>query len=499
MVITYVGHACLHITTGDVAIAFDPWLDGPAYTSQWHIFPGPVDRAAVDDADVIVISHGHEDHLHAPTLARLDRDKLLVYPYYWYAETFQFLKELGFRQTIEAVSGERVALGPQTFMTAIVNGQDAILVVEAEGLVVVNVNDALHSSDARLIDLYTRMLKRRWPKIDVVFCGFGGASFFPNVFHCPGKNDVAVARLREQLYVHNFCRIVQRLAPDVAVPFAADFVLLDARQRWINETRFPREEIVEYYARNFAGSACPRITVMYPGDRLVDERLHPSLEHPAKARGPARDLLIRARYPEAVSAFTHAPRSELPGDRIASILREHLASEARFHGASALRGLRFALHLGDLASEPWFNVVFENRTAHVRRSDVPDSQAAVLIDTMASVVVESMTSDWGGDALVIGYGCEVDIRAADQAPRARTCVELLTRYPHVRPYAGRHPWRTLRYALHSLPAVGRRIALWLQRCTGRLAVASKPATRAPFWLTGDLDRIRRANGLPETR
>jgi hypothetical protein len=69
----------------------------------------------------------------------------------------------------------------------------------------------------------------------------------------------------------------------------------------------------------------------------------------------------------------------------------------------------------------------------------------------------------------------------------------------VRPYAGRHPWRTLRYALHSLPAVGRRIALWLQRSTGRLAVASKPATRAPFWLTGDLDRIRRANGLPETR
>lgn len=499
MIITYVSHACLHVRTGDVTIVFDPWIDGPAYTSQWHVFPTPTAPSIIDDAKVIVVSHGHEDHLHAPTLSNLSKDKILIYPYYWYGETFNYLKEFGFKKTIEAISGKRYALGSQTFITSIVNGQDSILVVEADGQVVVNVNDALHSSDVRLIELYTRMLKKRWPKIDVVFCGFGGASYFPNVFHCPGKNDAAVAKLREQLYVQNFCRIVQRLAPDVAVPFAADFVLLDSKQRWINETRFPREQIVEYYARNFAGGGRSEIIVMYPGDRLDDKRLHASSEYHAKAKGQARDVLVRAQYPDGASAFTHAPKSDLPHDRIASILQDHLESEARFHSSGALDGLRFAIHLRDLGNERWFNVVFNGRTAQVTRSAVPDSEAAVRIDTMGTILLNSMMTDWGGDALIIGYGCEVDILTASQARRARTCVELLTRYPHPRTYARRHPWRALRYALHSLPAVGLRIAIRLQRLTGREAVASKSTTGAHFWLTGDLDMIRQANGLPETQ
>ena len=294
MDITYVSHACLHVRTSDVTIAFDPWLDGPAFANQWHVFPAPTDRSIVDEAEVIVVSHGHEDHLHAPTLSKLGKDKTLVYPYYWYGETFSYLNGLGFKKAIEARSGKRYALGAQTFITPIVNGQDSILVVEADGQVVVNVNDALHSSDVRLIEHYTRILKTAWPRIDAVFCGFGGASHFPNVYHAPGKDDVAVARLREQLYAHNFCRIVERLAPDVAVPFAADFVLLDSKQRWINETRFPREQIAEYYVRNFPGGVHSEIVVMYPGDRLVDMRLHASSQYRALAKDHSRAAMVRA-------------------------------------------------------------------------------------------------------------------------------------------------------------------------------------------------------------
>lgn len=496
MIITYVGHACLHIKTSDVTIVFDPWVDGPAYTSQWHVFPTPIDRSIIDDAEVIVVSHGHEDHLHAPTLSSLSKDKILIYPYYWYRETFSYLREFGFKKAIEGISGKRYSVGSQTFITSIVNGQDSILVVEADGQVVVNVNDALHSSDVRLIELYTRMLRSRWPKIDVVFCGFGGASYFPNVFHCPGKNDIAVANLREQLYLHNFCQIVQRLAPDIAVPFAADFVLLDSKQRWINDTRFPREQIFEYYARNFATGDRSEIIVMYPGDRLVDKRLEASSEYRTKGKKQARDALVRAQYPEVVSVFTHAPKIDLPHDRIAPTLQDHLDSEAKFHSADALDGLQFAIHLRDLANERWFNVAFNGRTAQVTRSAVPDREAAVRIDTMGAVLLNSMMTDWGGDALIIGYGCEVDILTADHARNARTCVELLTRYPPPRVYARRHPWRALRYAFHSWPAVGLRIAIRLQRLTGQEAVAGKSTMGAHFWLTGDLDMIRQANRLP---
>jgi L-ascorbate metabolism protein UlaG (beta-lactamase superfamily) len=58
------------IDTGDVRIATDPWFAGPAYSQQSYVFPKPVNIDAVGTADVIAISHGHEDHFHAKTSRR---------------------------------------------------------------------------------------------------------------------------------------------------------------------------------------------------------------------------------------------------------------------------------------------------------------------------------------------------------------------------------------------------------------------------------------------
>ena len=495
MIITYVSHACLYVETSDTTLVFDPWVDGPAYLAQWNVFPPPTDWAHAKEAAVIVISHGHEDHLHPPTLANLSKNKTLLYPYYWYGDTIRYLREFQFDKTIEAIAGRRYALGARAFITAIVNGQDSILVLEADGQVIVNVNDALHSSDARLIELYTSILKKRWPKIDVVFCGFSGASYFPNVFHCPGKDDAAVAKLREELYAYNFCRIVGRLAPDIAVPFAADFVLLDPKQRWINDTRFPREQIGRYYSRDFSGSGRSEIVVMYPGDRLVDKQLHAASPYRAKRRSETRDGLVRAQYPATSSVFTRPPKTEVPQHGMAAMLQEHIDKEARHYRSGAIDRLHFALHLRDLESQRWFNVRFDGRKARVIASAAPDDEAAIRIETVSAVVLNSMTSDWGGDALVIGYGCEVEILNPVQASRARTCVELLTHYPRPRTYAPRHPWRAFRYALGSLPAISHRIAFRLQKLAGRDTVAGRSAMGGHSWLTGDLERIRRANGL----
>ena len=495
MIITYISHACLYVETSDTTLVFDPWIDGPAYMAQWNVFPAPTERALARQAAVVVISHGHEDHLHPRTLANFRKNKTLLYPYYWYGDTIRYLRQFQFSKTIEAIPGRRYSLGTRTFITAIVNGQDSILVLEADGQVIVNVNDALHSCDARLIELYTTILKKRWPKIDVVFCGFAGASYFPNVFHCPGKDDAEVARLREELYVYNFCRVVDRLSPDIAVPFAADFVLLDPRQRWINATRFPREQIARYYSREFLGSARSEIVVMYPGDRLVDKQLHASALYRTKGTGETRDGLVRAQYPDACSVFTQPPKTEVPQHTIAAMLQEHIDREARHYRSRAIDQLHFALHLRDLEGQRWFNVRLDGRKATVTASAEPDEEAAIRVETVTGVVLNSMTSDWGGDALIIGYGCEVEIMDPGQATRARTCVELLTRYPRPRTYAPRHPWRAFRYALGSLPAIGHRIAFRLQHVAGRDAVASKSAMGGHLWLTGDLERIRRTNGL----
>src|SRR6266478_913475 len=227
MKITYISHATLVAEVGGLTIATDPWWVSPAYARQWNVFPRPINPELVDRASIVLISHAHQDHLHEPTLRSLRPDKTIYYPYYWYEGTPAWLSQMGFKAVIEADSGRRYSLGSACSVTFLVNGQDSLIVLEAAGQVLVNVNDALHSSDPTTIEIFTGKLRARWPTIDMVFCGFGGASYFPNVFHAPGKDDASIGRLREEFFAMNFCRIIAALQPTVAVPFAADFVLLD--------------------------------------------------------------------------------------------------------------------------------------------------------------------------------------------------------------------------------------------------------------------------------
>src|SRR5579872_4746032 len=496
MNITYVGHACLYVETHDARIVFDPWLDGPAYANQWNIFPKPVDRGTVDHSQFVLISHGHEDHLHEPTLRGLPKDKALYYPYYWHGGTFSFLRELGFRQTVEAKSGKTYQLSPSTSATFIVNGQDSIVIIERDGRVLVNCNDALHSSDLSLIDLYTDRIKRRWPKIDLVFCGFGGASYFPNTFHCPNKDDIVIGRLREQFYVHNFCRIIERLDPEIAVPFAADFALLAPHQKWINAVRFPREEIPEYYNMHF-GKNSPRIMVMYPGDKIVaKELLQSSSYRPGIANGHLADLL-RAQYPAEVSAFCTRASKPLSLDLVAATLKQHFDHPGTLR-ARYLHDVRFAIHLLDMDAESWINVHFKAGKAAVTRGTAAPSDVIAIIETMGDVLMSSLTSDWGADSLVIGYACEIKILDAKYVREAHYCAELLTRYPSPVAYALRHPIRAVRYLIQSNSAVRVRLENILKRLTKTAPWHSLPIS-SDAWLVGDEKAIRENYSLPRLR
>ena len=208
MKIEYIGHACLSVDTGDCKILTDPWLIGPAYCGQWNLFPKPVNPGAAKDCQVVLFSHGHEDHFHPPTIRALPKEARMCYPYTWYGGIQPYLDEMGFRTVGEVPTDRTIWLTPDTKVTYVVNNQDSIMVIEAGKTVLVDINDALHSYPPAVVDVFIQHIRERWPAIDTVFCGFGGASYFPNTIHCEGKNDREIAEAREQLFVHAFCRIV---------------------------------------------------------------------------------------------------------------------------------------------------------------------------------------------------------------------------------------------------------------------------------------------------
>lgn len=77
LAVTWWGHASTSVEPGGVRVAFDPLLsERLAHLRRYAAAPTP----AALDADVVLVSHLHRDHLHLPSLRRFAGDVPLVVP-----------------------------------------------------------------------------------------------------------------------------------------------------------------------------------------------------------------------------------------------------------------------------------------------------------------------------------------------------------------------------------------------------------------------------------
>src|SRR5262249_38449915 len=150
MKIEYIGHACLLIDTGKLKIATDPWFHGPAFCCQWHIFPNAVNAAELSNIDVIALSHGHEDHMHIPSLEQIRGNKMVFYPYVWFGGTKEYLRSLGYRKVTEATPFKSYRADDDTAITYFPNFLDSIILIQTKPKVLANVNSPLPPSPPSL-------------------------------------------------------------------------------------------------------------------------------------------------------------------------------------------------------------------------------------------------------------------------------------------------------------------------------------------------------------
>ncbi|MGD9561885.1 MAG: MBL fold metallo-hydrolase [Pyrinomonadaceae bacterium] len=494
MRIEYVCHACLLIETEDLRIATDPWFAGPAFCGQWHVFPKPVNQEKLNDVDAILISHGHEDHLHEPTMRLLPKTAKVYYPYAFFGGAKEYIEGLGFGNVTEAVTLKRYKVSPQTAVTFIVNGHDSLMVIESGGEVLVNANDALHSSPEKVIDFYIGLIREKWEKIDYLFCGFGGASHFPNTIHVDGKNDWECGVVREQLFAHNFCRIASGLNARIAVPFAADFALLSDHQRWINRARFPRQKMADYFARYFPQNGVgPKIHDMYSGDALEGAELKMLSPYRAELANGGTSRLVDRQYDEVIAAARRTTFiDDTEGQKLAEEIRRNVARRRTLFHPEKLKGLKFCVRITDLENDNCFNIDAEPTSVIVVRGDVPAPDRILTMNLSSKILRYSISSDWGADVICVGYGADIEFTASglDSVDKERICISLLARYPTVSDLK-KKPIRILSFLLLNPPRFTRSI-----RKLKRFHDESDNYD-CKTWLLKDIKDIRNTYGLPE--
>jgi L-ascorbate metabolism protein UlaG (beta-lactamase superfamily) len=98
--ITWLGHGTyqMRLTTGEV-ILVDPWIDGnPSFPKTFSI----------DRVDVMLITHGHFDHIHdaLPLAKKFSPQIVAIY------ETVHWLESKGAKNTVSMNKGGTTAVGP---------------------------------------------------------------------------------------------------------------------------------------------------------------------------------------------------------------------------------------------------------------------------------------------------------------------------------------------------------------------------------------------------
>jgi hypothetical protein len=324
-------------------------------------------------------------------------------------------------------------------LTIMTNMDDSLLVVEDQttGEVLVNANDALHAARRDVIAEYCRILRGRFPRIDYLFCGFGGASYFPNCIHVPGKDDAAVARARERFFLDNFALVARLLRPRLAIPFAAHFVLPDQHTWWISQSRLQMEPPADTVRR-----LVPEVPTydLHPGDYVEQGEVHAS-DADGASPDSARDTVLE-RYPPAHS---REPLSDAAFAGLVEDVRNAV-------GRHASENLHAILKLWDYPARA-IEIEIHNGTSVVETIDahaVDATDAEVVIETRSDLINSTIKSPFGRDLISIGYGAQVHLRSREamaRAPHEQLLNALAPSPPRWRERLRKAPLRTLGFIL----------------------------------------------------
>lgn len=211
-------------------IVTDPWFEGPAYFGSWtlsHEIPEQQCRAILG-CEYVWCSHGHPDHLSGASLELLKGKKILI-PNHFGNRIHDDLKGQGYdvhvlvdRQWTQLSERIRVMCVPDY-------NQDAVLLIDVGGTLVLNTNDAGDRGWGAFVRSQVRQFKKTYL---LALSGFGDADMM-NYFTEDGQRITPYGVARTPIGPR-VARLAEYFGARYFVPFSSLHKYQRADSVWAN-------------------------------------------------------------------------------------------------------------------------------------------------------------------------------------------------------------------------------------------------------------------------
>ncbi len=240
-----IGNATLICYDGAPILATDPWLEGAAYFGSWglsHVVPD-AQRQAVAACPYIWFSHGHPDHLNLDSMSYA-AGKTILLPDHVGGRIQAYLAEQGYdTRVVETKTWFKLSDHIQIMVLPDFN-QDAVLLVDLNGRLIVNKNDSNAFGWTRLIK---RTIKRYPTSILLCLTGWGDADHI-HYFNEDGTPIAPTAtEMKTQPLGRSIAAMVDSWGATHFAPFSSHHRYQRSDSAWANDYVTPHTAYVEGY------------------------------------------------------------------------------------------------------------------------------------------------------------------------------------------------------------------------------------------------------------
>lgn len=307
--IKILSHACVLIRSSRSAIVIDPWLVGSCYWRSWWNYPAPsVDADELAAVDAVVISHIHWDHWHGPSLKKYLRGKKVLVPDEPGLRSEHDLRTIGFDNVVRTAHGQTVQVG-DIAVTMYQFGlylNDAAVVVEAEGVRIIDANDAKIAGSA------LRQVAARHGTFDLALRSHSSAN--ARICYRVDGEDLSAADDREH-YFRSFVAFMDVLRPRHAIPFASNHCHLHEDVYALNPYVSNPIELGQWIARQ-PGQRPWQYVPMLPGSRWTSTQGFELRNADAFDDLPAKLAAYRDSVSDRLQAYTRQENSVVIGESL---------------------------------------------------------------------------------------------------------------------------------------------------------------------------------------